>query len=129
MDLTKDSFDIEPYKAKEEIIRQTVKQIVKDFAMFGMDVEFPISMEMVYENLYLQLEMHISGLLTVNVQKLMALLYQIDIPEKEILQAWEKHPELTHSQVIAELVIYRELRKVIFRNYYKHYKPDPPPTE
>ncbi len=127
MDLTTGEFDIEPFKAQEEVIKQTVQQIIKDFAMFGMDVEFPIDMEMVYDNISRQLEGHISDLLGRNVQKLMALLYQIDIPEKNILDSWESHPEFTHAQVITELVIYRELRKVIFRNYYKHYKlPDPP---
>ena len=128
-DITKDSFDIEQFKAKEEVIRQTANQIIKDFAMFGMDVEFPLDMEMAYEQLFYQLEMHISGLLTGNVQKLMALLYQIDISEKEILNAWEKHPEYTHSQVVTELVIYRELKKVIFRNYYKYYKLEDPAGE
>ena len=127
MDLNAGGFDIEPFKAKEEVISQTVQQIIKDFAMFGMDVEFPMDMEMVYVNIFKQLEGHIAELLSRNVQKLMALLYQIDIPEKNILESWESHPEYTHAQVIAELVIYRELRKVIFRNYYKHYKlPDPP---
>jgi hypothetical protein len=127
MDLSTGGFDIEPFKAKEEVISQTVQQIIKDFAMFGMDVEFPMDMEMVYANIFRQLEGHIAELLSRNVQKLMALLYQIDIPEKNIIDSWESHPEYTHAQVITELVIYRELRKVIFRNYYKHYKlPDPP---
>lgn len=127
MDLTTGEFDIEPFKAREDVIRQTVQQIIKDFAMFGMDVEFPINMEMVYANIFRQLEGLIAELLSRNVQKLMALLYQIDIPEKNIIDSWESHPEYTHAQVITELVIYRELRKVIFRNYYKHFKlPDPP---
>jgi hypothetical protein len=51
-----------------------------------------------------------------------ALLYQIDLDEKTILAAWEAHPEFTHAQVITELIIYRELKKVLFRNYYKQYK-------
>lgn len=122
MDLTTGSFDIEPYKTQEAVIRQTVEQIIKDFAMFGMDVEFPENMVMVYPNIFNQLEVHISELLSRNVQKLMALLYQIDVPEKDILESWESHPEYTHAQVITELVIYRELRKVVFRNYYKNYK-------
>ena len=129
MDLTTGAFDIESYKNQEAIIRQTVAQIIKDFAMFGMDVEFPESMEMAYPAIFHQLEGHISDLLSRNVQKLMALLYQIDIPEKNILEAWEGHPEYTHAQVITELVIYRELRKVVFRNYYKNYKLQNPQEE
>jgi hypothetical protein len=115
-------FDIEPFKNEHEVIRLTINQIKKDFGMFGLDVDFPIDMDMVYHDLFRELDYHISGLLTGNVQKLSALLYQIDLNEKTILKAWEDHPEFTHAQVIAELVIYRELKKVLFRNYYKHYK-------
>ena len=129
MDITKGTFDIEPYKNQEAVIRQTVEQIIKDFAMFGMDVDFPENMVMAYSNISHQLEDHISDLLSRNVQKLMALLYQIDIPEKDILEAWEGHPEYTQAQVITELVIHRELRKVVFRNYYKNYKLENPGEE
>jgi hypothetical protein len=118
----KEPFDIEPFKAEQEVIRLTVAQIKKDFGMFGLDVDFPVNMEMVYHDLSMELEYHISALLARNVQKLSALLYQIDLNEKSIITAWETHPEYTHAQVITELVIYRELKKVLFRNYYKQYK-------
>lgn len=118
----KEPFDIEPFKAEQEVIRLTIAQIQKDFGMFGIDVDFPVDMEMIYPDLFRELDYHISNLLTRNVQKLSALLYQIDLDEKTILAAWESHPEFTHAQVITELIIYRELKKVLFRNYYKHYK-------
>lgn len=115
-------FDIEPFKAEEQVIRQTVKQVKKDFAMFGMDIDFPVNFSMIYQDLFRHIDAHIEFLMYSNVQKLSALLYQIDINEKEITEAWEKHPEFTRSAVIAELLIYRELKKVLFRNYYKNYK-------
>ncbi len=115
-------FDIEPFKTENEVIRLTIVQIQKDFAMFGIDVDFPGDMGMVYHDLFRELDFHISGLLSRNVQKLSALLYQIDLNEKTILTAWEAHPEFTHAQVITELIIYRELKKVLFRSYYKNYK-------
>lgn len=115
-------FDIEPFKAQEMVIRQTIAQIKKDFNMFGMDVEFPINLKMVYEDLVRYVNYNIDTLLYTNLQKLSSLLYQVDISENEILKAWEEHPEFTKSQVITELLIYRELKKVLFRNYYKEYK-------
>jgi hypothetical protein len=118
----KEPFDIEPFKAEQEVIRLTIAQIQKDFGMFGIDVDFPVDMEMVYHDLFRELEYHISDLLSRNVQKVAALLYQIDLDEKTILAAWEAHPDFTHAQVITELIIYRELKKVLFRNYYKQYK-------
>ncbi len=115
-------FDIEPFKAEELVIRQTVQQIKKDFGMFGLDIDFPLNFSMVYNDLVRFVGAHIETLLTGNLQKLSALLYQVDIDEKKIVEAWENHPELTRSEVITELLIYRELQKVIFRNYYKNYK-------
>jgi predicted hydrocarbon binding protein len=115
-------FDIEPFKAQEMVIRQTVAQIKKDFNMFGMDVEFPLDLRMVYDDLVKHVNDNIETLLYRNLQKLSSLLYQVDINESEILKAWEEHPEYTKSQVITELLIYRELKKVLFRNYYKEYK-------
>ena len=118
----RDPFDIEPFKAEQEVIRLTVAQIRKDFGMFGIDIDFPLDMEMVYHDLFRELDYHVSGLLSRNVQKLSTLLYQIDLHEKTILKAWEDHPDYTHAQIIAELIIYRELKKVLFRSYYKNYK-------
>lgn len=118
----KEPFDIEPFKAEEMVIRQTVAQVKKDFGMFGLDIDFPIDFRMVYEDLYKHVVYHIDGLLSANLQKLGALLYQVDIGEKEIIEAWQEHPGFSKAEVITELLIYRELKKVLFRNYYKNYK-------
>jgi hypothetical protein len=115
-------FDIEPYKIQESIIRQTVAQVQKDFGMFGMDIDFPINFPMAYDNLFRYVGAHIDRLLYTNLSKLSSLLYRTDISEAEIMEAWENHPEYTKADVITELVIYRELKKVLYRNYYKNYK-------
>lgn len=118
----KEPFEVEPFKSDEMVIRQTVQQVQKDFQMFGLDIDFPIDFHMVYHDLWRHVGAHIESLLLINLQKLSALLYQVDIDEHEILKAWEEHPEFTKAEVITELLIYRELKKVLFRNYYKNYK-------
>lgn len=115
-------FDIEPFKAEELVIRQTVAQVKKDFGMFGLDIDFPLNFQMAYDDLFRHVVYHIDRLLMGNLQKLGALLYQIDISERSILDAWQEHPQYTKAEVITELLIYRELKKVLFRNYYKNYK-------
>ncbi len=115
-------FEIEPHKSDVMVIKQTVQQVRKDFQMFGLDIDFPLDFNMVYQDLFRHVGAHIESLLAINVQKLSALLYQVDIDETEIIKAWEEHPEFTKSEVITELLIYRELKKVLFRNYYKNYK-------
>lgn len=117
-----ENFDIELYKTRTEVIRQTVEQVKKDFSMFGMDIEFTGNMEMAYNEMFVQLSSHIHSLLESNFGKLSALLYQVDISERKILDSVTDHPEFSHAEVIAELVIHRELKKVLLRNYFKNQK-------
>lgn len=117
-----ESINIEPYKAQELIIRETVEQVKKDFSMFGLDIDFPIDFQMVYDDLWKNINVHINRLLSQNPQKLSALLYQVDISEADLAKASEKYTDFTRVDIITELLIYRELKKVIYRNYYKSLK-------
>jgi len=114
--------DIALYKTRHEVIRQTVDQVIKDFAMFGMDVEFSGNAEMAYLELFSHLSIHIMRLMETDNGKLSALLYQIDLSERNILDAFTDHPDWSHADVITELVIHRELKKVVLRNYFKNQK-------
>jgi hypothetical protein len=115
-----ESFDIELYKTKTEIIRQTVEQVKKDFTMFGMDIDFTGNTDMAYDEMFNQLGYHVSRLLEIDPHRLSALLYQVDIGENKIMEASTLHTEWTLTEVITELVIHRELKKVLIRNYYKN---------
>jgi hypothetical protein len=114
------SFDIELYKTKTEVIRQTVEQVKKDFTMFGMDIEFTGNADMAYNELFQQLTGHVSHLLEIDPHRLSALLYQVDLGENKIMESSANHPDWTLPEVITELVIHRELNKVLIRNYYKN---------
>ena len=115
-----EQFDIEIYKNKTEIIRQTVVQIIKDFTMFGMEVEFTGNEAMAYNEMFMQLLSHVSHMLETDPHRLSALLYQVDLGENKIMESSSLHPEWTLPEVITELVIHRELKKVLIRNYYKN---------
>jgi hypothetical protein len=115
-----ESFDIELYKTKTEVIRQTVEQVIKDFTMFGMDIEFSGNTDMAYEELFFQLSAQVSRLLEIDPHRLSALLYQVDLGENKVIEASALHPEWSLPEVISELVIHRELKKVLIRNYYKN---------
>lgn len=114
--------DLEIYKNKAEIIRQTVAQVVKDFAMFGMEINFSGNTEFAYQEMFIQLSNQVQQLLEYDSGKLSALLYQIDINEAHILESVAQHPEHNNVDVITELIIHRELKKVLFRNFYKNQK-------
>jgi hypothetical protein len=115
-----ESFDIELYKTKTEIIRQTVEQVKKDFTMFGMDLEFTGNTDLAYDEMFYQLGTQVSRLLEIDPHRLSALLYQVDLGENKIMESSTLHPEWSLPEVITELVIHRELKKVLIRNYYKN---------
>jgi hypothetical protein len=117
-----EDFNIELYKTQSEIVRQTVAQVEKDFHMFGLDVGFSGNTEMAYQEMFIQLNRHIQHLLESDYGKLSALLYQIDLGETKIIDASQEHPDWVLSEVITELVIHRELKKVLLRNYFKKQK-------
>jgi hypothetical protein len=105
----------------EKIVRETAAQVMKDFAMFGMQVSFPENIHMAYNELFEQLNLHVNMLVEANNKMLLSLLYQIDVSEKSIQKRIHEKPENMLSQTITELILERELKKVITRNYFKTY--------
>ncbi len=111
--------EIEKSKLNEQIVRETAQQVVKDFATFGIDIEFPLDLKYAYDKLYDQLTRNIAELMDKNPEKLSAILYQIDLDEKKM-----KNPdvELFHEhEWISEIILEREFVKVLTRHYFKNH--------
>lgn len=113
------NLSIDPYRDREEIIRQVAAQIEKDFDQFGMDVQFSGSTKDAYAELFSQLRDHLNHLLDRDYHRLVLLLYQIDVNEKQIIDTELKYPDVPKSDLLTELIILRELKKVLIRNYFK----------
>lgn len=107
---------------RAEIVRETAAQIMKDFGMFGVEITFSGDVGNAYEELHGQLTGQIGELLQYNSDKLLAVLYQVDITEREIAQAEKDLPHYTHVEIVAHQVIARELKKVLWRYYFKSKK-------
>jgi len=114
--------NLNPFDAKESLIQQTVAQIARDFGMFGMEINFPEPMEMAYPQVFNQVQLYLNAMLASDNNRLASLLYHIDIPESAIMEAWNQHPEISHSSILSELIIFREFKKVIYRNHYRDQK-------
>ena len=104
---------------KEELIRQTALQIIKDMAEFGIDIVFSGKLDSVYDELMDQLIPHIDRLLKTDSHQFFNLLYRIDLNESQIFKSEALYPEMLKSEVISHLIIQRDLKKVLIRNYYK----------
>lgn len=110
---------LEQSKKEEKYVLLTAEQVRKDFAMFGLDVEFSGQTAFVYQELFAQLEKHIAFLLERNYEKLMSLLYQIDLGQKELQKAGQVNPYSTVAELITHMILERELKKVLTRAYFK----------
>src|ERR1700741_2785646 len=116
MDLTK----ISQYFNRLDLIKDTANQIIKDFDMFGMEVKFSSNSYNAYEELFDQIEPHIHKLISSNQQKFMGILYRIDLSDTQIKKAIEENASESFSEIITDLIIKRELQKVVIRNHYKN---------
>jgi len=111
--------NISKYRDKVEIIRQVAAQIEKDFYQFGLEISFSGDAASAYSELFSQINEHVAHMLSQDYHRLILLLYQIDLSEKEILKAELKYPNVDKHKLLSELIIQRELKKVLIRNYFK----------
>lgn len=119
MNISISQTDITRYRNNEDIIRETAEQVIKDFGTYGIEIIFPSTIKWAYKELFEQLERHISELLSTNNKMLLSLLYTIDLSENMIRINSQKNPDKDLSEIVTELILERELKKVILRNYFK----------
>lgn len=111
---------IKKYRDDKKIIEQTAKQIVKDFALFGLDIGFSEDVDYSWQEIFVELEKQIRYLLEINSAKILSLLYQIDIPEEKIIEKADMENDRNLSEVVSEMIMERELKKVLTRVYFKN---------
>ncbi len=111
--------NISSFFDKETIVRETAEQIMKDFAMFGVTITFSGNISGAYTELLEQLVNQVDSLMYSNSQKLMSVLYQIDISKRELEKTNIDLPHLNETELISHQIIVRELKKVLTRHYFK----------
>lgn len=110
---------IERSKQEEKFVLLTAEQVRKDFAMFGMDVTFSGNVQFAYQELFKQLQQYIDTLLNDDYEKLMSLLYQIDLSERELVKKDPDYQFESLSEIVTHKILERELKKVLIRTYFK----------
>jgi hypothetical protein len=111
--------DLQKASRKNELIVETGYQIQKDFAEFGLEINFSGNAAFFYEELFDQMKVHVETIMTESLERFMHFLYRIDISQQNIAQYENEMKEAPYNEVIAELIIHRELKKVITRDYFR----------
>jgi hypothetical protein len=110
--------DISQYFNKLDLIKDTASQIIKDFEMFDLEIKFSGNAYNAYQELFEQIEPHINKLIHSNQSKFMSVLYRIDVSEQQIKKAVDDNYSEPFSDIVTDLIIKRELQKVVIRNHY-----------
>ena len=71
------------------------------------------------EELQIQLSLHINHLIIKDFQKLIFLLYRIDVSESKLKQLLSQHPKEDAGKIIAALIIARQLEKIKSRQQFR----------
>lgn len=119
MDLKQVYSNVSLYHNNEKYVRETAEQIILDFQRFGIEIQFPANLRFAYDELYNQLLPEIENLLNTNQEKLMAMLYAIDVSEAKIKKETSLKPDINFADLITDLSLDREFKKVLTRHYFK----------
>ena len=111
--------DLSPYLNRLDFLNETANQIIKDFGMSGKEIKFSGNAENAYTELFSQTHPHIEKLLKGNSEKFYNLLYRIDLSETQIKKAVKSALDKSFSEIITDLILKRELLKVVMRKTYK----------
>ena len=107
-----EKFSIQPYLNDLHLLNETVKQIQKDFSFFSVEITFSGNKNTAYDELLSQIQPVIKKLADEDYQKLLSLLYRVDINEEQLKTAGEI------TRHISDLVIKRCLQKVVLRKLF-----------
>ena len=111
--------DVTPYLNRLDFLNDTAQQVIKDFGMSGIEIKFSGNAEEAYAELFSQIHPQIEKLIKGNTGFFYNLLYRIDLSEGQIKKAVEASFDRSFSEVVTDLILKRELLKVIMRKTYK----------
>ena len=110
--------ELNPYYTRTDLLEKVVEQIKKDFNWFSFEITFKGEEDTPYQELYKQILPLIDELLNDDYPKLMAMLYRIDLDEEFLNRKLKESAHADTDEVITDLIIKRELQKVIIREVY-----------
>ena len=111
--------ELSPYYNRTDLLEKVVEQVKKDFNWFSFEITFTGKEKSPYQELYRQILPLIDELLNDDYPKLMAMLYRIDLDEEFLNRKLKENTHADTDEVITDLIIKRELQKVIIKEAYR----------
>jgi len=109
---------IDSYLKSGDFLEETVNQLVKDFLMVG--VNFDIEKQVKNYKYLFDFTFHLINTLNErNPKTILTLLYRIDLPEEKVKEEMKK-TKLSFTEMLSEMIVKRELQKIIIKDYYSN---------
>lgn len=101
------------------LVKATVAQIEKDFLQNGLELRLSESDIVTVEQLRTKLDEAFEWLLERDEQRLLQLLYRIDLGEEKLQHAMRNNQDQSLHALLSDLVLRREAQKVVIRHLYQ----------
>lgn len=111
------SAHLDVFAQRIDLLQQVVAQLNKDFQLSGFEVNFTGDTTNAYQELTDQLVPVIDYMLEHQTERFWSLLYGIDISEQRVREVLFGE-EANSLQRLTDLILKRELQKVVIRNHY-----------
>jgi hypothetical protein len=108
--------EIENQLSSKDLFAAFKIQLAKDFEQSNFPSEFVTALEPTYSSILKKISFELER--NVNI-KLMQLLHRIDISEGQLKKYVAERTNESYFNVIAELIIKRELQKVVIKRFYR----------
>lgn len=105
------------------LLQATIRQIKKDFIQNGLELQLDELQLVDYKGLLVALEEILSWLLERDEQRLLQLLYRIDLGEEMLKKSMLTNEQENLAALLAKLIIRREAQKVLIRNHFQQTNP------
>ena len=112
------NLNTEKYRHDLEVVRNTAKQIIKDFGISGLEIIFSGNTHSAYKELLHQITPVLGQLYLHDREAFHGLLYRIDVDENKVKKIIKNSEGDNFERELAELVIEREFIKVLTRKLY-----------
>ena len=103
---------------QNDLLKQVIDQLNKDFGSNIIEIQWDDNKVNPYQDFISKVEAEVGKLLQYDKPTMMSILYRIDVFESKLRIVWTLDPiDRTHK--LTELILNRELQKVLTRNWYK----------
>lgn len=115
-----DVMQVNDQLSRQDLFDAFKTQLAKDFEQSNFDADFIKTLEPDYAHIQQEIVRELQHAETKADADLLQLLYRIDISEFKLKKYLREGSNENQLMTIAELIIKRELQKVVIRLYYKN---------